>query len=831
MEFTFYAESNGGTLYALPSSNSSDTVRNGWLIKDTGYADSSFSGKFFNAECFNGNLFVEPKQFGCETLSFSGINITIEILPIIIHDNYCYKNLPIGGGGFVTGFAFDDDGYLFCRTDIGGCYSSAPDYSEWTALSHNADFQSEWLCNPLSIICKNNVMYALFGNRLGSFLGISHNKGKSFTFHTFPEYVHGNCLGRATGERIAIISNKIYIGTRGGGLLCSILESKLNWEKICITDICGDTLKMPCNDYSNTKSFSSYDDISLVHAFNSSTLIIGTTNNFGVFVSYNNCKSFEQLDIQPEADANGNPFIAQRAAIYGDFLFITFSCSSSDRTSKWYSYACDGGRIYDGKVYRYQMVNGKFKFSADITPQAKKGFSGIDISSDGKYLVCTTVCCHPDNIYISYNFGDSWKEILSDKSNAVQNFRTPYMEPQNNNGISVIHWMSDIKICPSNSSFACINTGTGVFCTRNLGDNVVVWEDFSNGIEETVHLSIYSPPSGKVQVIDVVGDLGGFAFTDIDKECEFTFRDENHNRYITAINADFAESKPEIAVVSPRGNWNGTSKGGAAISFDGGINWNQLSNPYGLNKYSDRLLEKISQPNINPGWVAISCSGKAIIRQIADDRLLPFECTAVTFDLGKSWTKCNFFSFDNELFPKGSLYVKIFSDRLRENIFYAFGNNGQIFVSLDSGKSFMQCKITGELPYADFSSIEEHISPDIRVSPYNSGEILLCYANNGIFKLNYSNGNTICSESLIPTERCTEAYCAGYGKGNVIFLCGTIDGIYGFWRSYNGDWIKINDKANQFGQIRSICGDPRAYGRFYIATGSFGAVYGELNTK
>ena len=37
---------------------------------------------------------------------------------------YRYRHMPIGGGGYVTGFFFhpNDPRTLYCRTDIGGVY-------------------------------------------------------------------------------------------------------------------------------------------------------------------------------------------------------------------------------------------------------------------------------------------------------------------------------------------------------------------------------------------------------------------------------------------------------------------------------------------------------------------------------------------------------------------------------------------------------------------------------------------------------------------------------------------------------------------------------------
>lgn len=828
MKITLYAEKNNGILHALPHERAEDTVRNGWLFIDTEYSGQRVSCDCFDAESCDGKLFVIPKKFGCGLLSADGIDIEITIAKA--DGDYIYRNLPIGGGGYVTGFAFDDDGWLYCRTDIGGCYSCKPEHKKWKALSHNAGVENEWLCNPLSVICHENKLYALFGNHLGSFVGVSEDKGETFDFHSLPAYVHGNCLGRSTGERIAVTSEAIFIGTRGGGLLRSSLRMD-RWEKLSLT-IESDEVIYTFRSRENPKvAVPAVDDITFVRAVGDNIIIVGTAENCGVFASYDCGESFTRLSGQPECDKeSGLPFISQRSAVCGDMLFITYSCTASDRSWQWYSYSCDGSRIFDGKVISFKLSQGSYSLCGDITPSDYKGgFSGIDISADGGVLVCTTVCGVPDRVYLSYDKGMSWKEVLLSPENAKQEFRTPYMKHENNNDRSVIHWMSDIKIDPRDSSSAYINTGTGVFRTRNLADRVTLWEDFSDGIEETVHLDICSPPSGKVRVIDVVGDLGGFSFTDIDRECDFTFRDENNNRYVTAINADFAEKCPEIAVISPRGNWIGTSKGGAAVSFDGGINWRGLSNPYGMNESTDELLRRIEQPNIDPGWVAVSCDGKTVIRQVADfGRRLPSGSVFVTHSLGKEWTQSRFYDKNGRDITGGALFVRVFSDRHDETCFYAFGSGGELFRSSDCGNVFRQLDVTGELPKSDFASTDWKMSPNIRVSPFTCGEILMCSADHGIFRVNV-DGYTAHSERILPEIRCTSAFCGGWGKGGLIYFCGTVDGVYGFWKSLDGDWTRVNTDSQQFGQIRSICGDPRAYGRFYIATGSFGGIYGEMN--
>jgi hypothetical protein len=63
-----------------------------------------------------------------------------------------------------------------------------------------------------------------------------------------------------------------------------------------------------------------------------------------------------------------------------------------------------------------------------------------------------------------------------------------------------------------------------------------------------------------------------------------------------------------------------------------------------------------------------------------------------------------------------------------------------------------------------------------------------------------------------------------------LFTSGTIQGEYGFYRSHDGgaSWLRINDDSRQYGDIRSISGDPRVFGRIYVATGTKGLVYGDI---
>jgi hypothetical protein len=62
-----------------------------------------------------------------------------------------------------------------------------------------------------------------------------------------------------------------------------------------------------------------------------------------------------------------------------------------------------------------------------------------------------------------------------------------------------------------------------------------------------------------------------------------------------------------------------------------------------------------------------------------------------------------------------------------------------------------------------------------------------------------------------------------------LYVNGIIDGEYGFYRSFDEGktWQRINNEKQMFGDIRTICGDPRCFGRFYIGTGTRGVLWGQ----
>lgn len=234
-------------------------------------------------------------------------------------------------------------------------------------------------------------------------------------------------------------------------------------------------------------------------------------------------------------------------------------------------YSCDSGDTIGGRVLRYSFEeDGRLSGYEDITPFSSNtvpgfvalsddaetleyGFSGITSCQQKPGMVaCSTICKDDgDMIFLSFDYGKTWTPKLYDLSVGKMEFTAPYMRPCCNGGHNLIHWLSDLKCNPFNPDEVWFNSGTGVFVSHNFTEETAVFGDCCKGLEETVHLNIYGLPAGEVQVIDILGDLGGFAFRDLDTPCDNSFADDDGNRYITCINADFQTHIPRLSLSPP----------------------------------------------------------------------------------------------------------------------------------------------------------------------------------------------------------------------------------------------------------------------------------------
>ena len=769
---------------------------------------------------------------------------------------YVYKNAPIPGGGYVTGFLFDKThpGVLFCRTDIGGTYRYEAEKDRWKSLIDHVTMEKLDETYPAAIAVDGKTegkIYIICGvdHKEKGVLAVSEDYGNTFVYREVPTSVHGNWNGRGTGYRLVCQKGVLYFASQKGGLFISRDEGR-SWKQ---TGICGEE----------------YLTFVWASPVKQGMLVVGTAGvttgdreglrGPSLYVSYDEGNSFEVL-LQPESkqipESKWSGFVGQRYDYDGTYLYVTMANTGQYSYVTELGYSCDSGDTLGGMVLRYSFgEDGSITGYEDITPynticegnreEEKKegmlpyGFSGISsCQKQPGLLVCSTICKGDgDMIYRSLDYGTTWECILYDLNIGKLDFRTSYMRPEHNGGHSLLHWLSDIKIDPYDQDTAWFNSGTGVFRTKNLTADEVVFSDWCDGIEETVHLNVYSPNGSPVQVIDIVGDLGGFAFHDLSKPCRNSFDDKDGNRYITCINADYSEKKPECFVVTPRGNWKGKTKGGLILTKDAGVTFERLPMPFGLTEKLDKLLKDIERPNVNSGWVAMSPDCRNIVWSVADCISLQADCVVASHDGGATFRKVTVYDTADKPVDAERGF-KAFSDRVKDHLFYGFGEASQFYISKDGGENFYEKPLPEDFPVADFHLIDCANKTEIRGDGGRSGIFYIALAGSGLWKLSYNEATDSVSVECL-TKEGESVYRVGLGvkipggeylgEDKAVYMCGVIEGQYGFYRSFDDakTWERINTEKQMFGEINSIDADSRTFGRFYLATGSRGLIYGE----
>ncbi len=772
---------------------------------------------------------------------------------------YVYRHAPVPGGGFVTGFVFHPrtPGIAYARTDIGGVYRYEPDNRSWKSLCDHVTHPGRWETYPLSLALspmdENRLYIAAGDGKDQNRLCISYDRGDHFQYVDIPAGIHGNASGRGTGERLlasATDSDTLYFASQTGGLFVT-RNLGASWEHMAVCPPGG------LEETNLTFVFA--------HPDNENFLIVGTNGEKNspdgiirgpsLYFSTDGGKRFACLPGQPapllHPGSTYPGYVAQRYAYDGQYLYITFSAPGYCWAG-FKSYACDTGSCIDGMLLRYLFSSeGEIREILDLTPSGYNdpdyparrlgcGLGGISTDTNHPGAVVMSTICHPqqDTIYHSGDFGLHFTPILQGLSIGHIDFTVDYMKPKFNGGHSIIHWMGDLKINPFDGNQAFFTTGTGIFATFNLQDalenKTVAWQPLCGGLEETVHLNVYSPATGPVKLIDIIGDLGGFAFRDLDHPCKNSFADAQGNRYITCMNADYPESTARPVAVTARGNWKGKTAGGLIVSHDDCETWMRLNDPTSISPLVDALIADIRRPNVNAGWTAVTSDGKTILWGLARGNVLPVPALLYTGDEGQTWHQSLVYGLNGELITDDQTAIKVFSDRVWPDILYGFGQESRMFVSLDKGRTFQELPLPEDFPKRDLSGIDSKQHYEIRVQREAPGILWLSLAEAGLWRLAIDLEENKVFPQRISREGDT-VYRVGLGKEvkegapQALYINGTLEGTYGFYRSLDGGttFQRINTDQQMFGDIRSICGDPRTFGRFYIATGTRGVLYGE----
>ncbi len=724
------------------------------------------------------------------------------------NEAYEWKNVTITGGGFVDGIVFHptEKDLRYARTDMGGAYRWDEQAKRWIPLTDWVSYAESNLMGIESIALDPNdpdKLYMACGTYTrerspnGEIL-VSNDRGNTFTRLKVPFKFGGNENGRGNGERMRVDplnGNIIYLGTRHAGLWKST-DAGMSWNKVesfpDVTETAPDSLsereqrRWMWNQRGSGIVWIAYAPQKTT-ADKSQHIFAGVSlmNRHNLFQSTDGGKTWEAVAGQPtqyrptqgKISSNGNLYIA-----YGN--------------------TPGPSRMTNGGVWKYNIETEKW---TDITPDKPNpetgktfGYATVEVAPSNPETILASVFHRwgehgGADIYRSTNGGETWKPIM--ESGAEFDYSiAPYTE------YTPLHWMFDVEINPFNPNHAIFTTGFGGFETFNLSDidnnKPVKWSVYTRGIEETVPLSLCSPPEG-AHLITGIGDYAGFVHWNLDKAEEGQYF--KNPFFGNCDDVTCAWQKPEVIVrvgISS-GHHNSSNIG---YSVDYGKSWKPATMPTDDSRH---------------GSIAVSADGATWVW--TPQRQKPYR----TSNKGETWAEIT------EL----TANTRVVADKVNPLKFYAVDlYEGVLYQSTDGAKSFTTSKISLENGLAQQGSNrgDRRGGQDrIYATPGYENDLWIA-AFNGLYHAPI--GKVF---SLQP--KVSEIHGFGFGKAApgedypALYLIGTVNGTRGIYRSDDKaqSWVRINDDEHEWGLLLHITGDPKKYGRVYIGTHGRGAIYGD----
>ena len=709
------------------------------------------------------------------------------ILPQLLFasDQYTWKNVIIGGGGFVSGIVTcpTKQNLIFARTDVGGAYRWVEETQSWKALN---DWISRDEMGYLGI--ESIAIDPQHPNRVYMSAGLeyfatspailcSDDYGNTFKKSLVPFMIHGNGDGRGTGERLVVDPNDstiLFCGSRKAGLWKSKDMAK-TWTKV--TSFSVSTTPNNVGVIALT-----FDPASGIPGTSSKRIFAGVSRTSGpsLYVSEDGGDTWNPVSGIPTDKMPQHMVLTPTG-----YLYVTFSNGSGP-------YGTSTEALDKGSLLKYQISTQTW---TDVTPNKTSGraMSGISFSqTNPDILIASTTntwwaqnwstsgTAWGDEIYKSTNGGNTWTALFSSRKIALNRGEFIWADAKiAGQGPLSLHWATCIVLDPFNADRAFINSGNGLFMTQNLSASTSSWIFQVKGLDETVPLDMVSLPYG-APLISVIGDYDGFRHNNLDVSPSLG----RHNPSIGSTSTlDFGEKNPGVVV---------RAGATAYYSSDNAKTWKLLPVPV---------------TGAKDGSMAVSADGSTIAWS-------PNAQTVYTTTDKLTWTKATGA-------PSGQ---RIIADRVNAQKFYIIATQ-KLYVSTDGGKTFVAGATNAMLTQ----------TKKYRNAPGQEGDLWVPNGSGGLYRTIWTNG--IATFKKIASVTACESI--GFGKAApgqsfpAIYIWGTVGSIEGVYRSDNEgvNWVRINDSAHEFGgtgNANEVLGDPRIYGRVYMSTAGRGIVYGDL---
>lgn len=444
------------------------------------------------------------------------------------------RQVPLGGGGFVTGIDVSTDGQRFvCRTDVANAYVRERNGSAWRPLftpetmqasdydplpAQNGKADGLGVAGIRIAPSDKNVIYASFGG----FIWKSLDGGRSIRRTRMKQAAMPANAGlqRLYNPIIDIHPRdpqRVIVGTRNDGVLFT-RDGGAIWQQ--------------CQIPGSNKSLDDQPGINLVrYAIGGGDRIYVFVSGVGLFVSDGGERARFSL-------AEGGPLhCSDLAAEPGGNLILS-----------------EDNKAYSGKVWRFDPFSGWSSINA--------GHQIIAMALDPRNSKSLIVANGNSPIHASLDGGRSFKGVGWEwKAGEVA-------------------WTNDLVgmfpaglvFDPLDSQQLFVAQGVGVARARRVGDQMVM-TDWSAGIEELCVTSIIAPP-GQPPIVSA-WDKPFWRIETIDRYSNnFRYPLPKNGEQVAALvafasGADFAADNPAalVGVVAP------SDRTGPGVSVDGGKSW------------------------------------------------------------------------------------------------------------------------------------------------------------------------------------------------------------------------------------------------------------------
>lgn len=705
--------------------------------------------------------------------------------PAVPAHPYAWKNVTVGGGGFAPNIIFSpaESGLAYLRTDMGGAYRWDQRSQRWIPLQDSNPVSSfmgieSFAPDPVDA----DVVYLAAGMHYRGEAAIwrSANRGANWRVTPVPFKMGGNEDGRGLGERLAIDPNRrstLFFGSRHDGLWRSD-DSGLTWRKVTTFPHVGLGPPPPRSTHAGI-SFVLFDRVRRGTVF----AAVGDRADQHLFRS----------------DDGGETWTAVSGGPAGDMLPVRADLDDKGNLYVAYSTSIGPSDIKDGSVWRLDTRSGRW---TDITPDpaSEGGYMGLSVDRlrPGRLAVSSINRWEPgDTVWVSSDYGRRWTDLgpLSRRGTSA----TPFLnwgEREADFG----HWTAGLAIDPFNGGTIAYTTGATLYRTDDGLEPRMLWRPWVRGIEQTAVITLISPTGG-AHLISGFGDIAGFVHDRFDVSPP---RMHLNPRLNNTNNLDYAGLAPNVVVRSGSRHDPEPDDASLAWSQDGGHTWTSL-----------RVAPIGRRHDVN---------GEAPIVASADGKVFVVATPLVmaTADRGRSW-------FAPAGLPRGA---RVYSDKADPRRFYAIDfDRSRLLASRDGARSFQPVVAAG-LPrvFSGDRPRNREAQPALQATPGRAGELWLLLGGRLFRSTNFGASFAQASGSDITVELFGLGHAAPGKDLPALYSVGTKSGFRGVWRSDDGgaSWARINDDAHQWGlRFRAISGDPRTYGRVYLATDGRGIFYGD----